>query len=158
MFLFEDGFLNTTAPFYLDLVTIYFAFLPFLLAFAIKYAVKKKYKEHFNLQSIILFFTLFVIMIFEVGVRISGGFVDFYKDSALVSYSFLLSFLLIHIVIALFSIAGWLYLYIYSYKLYKGNNIEEIKNKKHKKIGKYIFFSLTLTSYMGVAIYIFLFY
>lgn len=158
MFLLEQGFLNTKAPFFLDLITIYFAFLPILLAISIRFAIKKEYKKHLTSQSIILFFTLFMIIIFETGVRITGGFIEFSKESTLVSYSFLLSFLIIHIIIAIFSVAGWLYLYIYSYKLYKNNQMEKLKSSKHKKIGKYIFLCLTLTSYMGVAIYILLFF
>ena len=43
--LFSKGFLGTSAPFYLDLATVYFAVLPLLLAFSIYYAVKKEYKK-----------------------------------------------------------------------------------------------------------------
>ena len=69
-----EGFLGTTAPFYLDLATVYFAVLPLLLAFSIYYAVKKEYKKHFVSQAIILGTTLIIVVIFEIGVRISGGF------------------------------------------------------------------------------------
>lgn len=158
MFLLQQGFLNTKAPFFLDFITIYFAILPLLLAISILFAVKKQYKTHFISQSIILFFTLVLIIIFEIGVRITGGFIEFSKDVTTFSYSFLLTFLIIHIIIALFAVAGWLYLYIYSYKLYKNKDIESIKRTKHKKIGKWIFLSLSVSSYMGVALYYFLFY
>ncbi|MGP2655475.1 DUF420 domain-containing protein [Malaciobacter sp. WC5094] len=153
---FAAGFLGTKAFLFMDVVTIFFALLPFLLAYSIKLAVDKKYKLHFISQTIILVVTLIMVLIFEIGVRISGGFIEYAENSG-VSYDFLLIFLIVHIVIAIFAIAGWLYLYISSFKLFKKSGFKEFSNTAHKKIGKAIFASLTLTSIMGVSIYIFLF-
>jgi putative membrane protein len=140
----------------MDLITIYFALLPFLLALSIYYAVKKDYKKHFSSQAIILGVTLFVVIIFEIGIRVSGGFIEYSKDTD-ISYTFMLTFLIIHIIIAIASIAGWLYLFITSYIAYKKDKFKTIQSSKHKKIGKAIFLSLTISSIMGVCIYIFLF-
>lgn len=151
--LFSKGFLGTAAPFYLDLATVYFAILPFLLAFSILYAIKKEYKKHFISQAIILSITLVIVVIFEIGIRISGGFVEYSKYSN-ISYDFMLVFLIIHILIAIAAVGGWLFLFISSYKQYKRN---ELDGKKHKKMGKAIFIALTISSIMGVCIYLFLF-
>ena len=140
----------------MDLVTIYFALLPFFLAFSIFYAVKKDYKKHFSSQALLLFVTLFVVIVFEIGIRISGGFLEYSKDTN-ISYTFMLIFLIIHIIIAIASISGWLYLFITSFKAYKKDKFKAIQNTKHKRIGKAIFLSLTISSYMGVCIYSFLF-
>ena len=150
------GFLGTKAPMYMDLVTIYFALLPFLLAYTIYFAVKKEYNKHFISQAIVLAITLFVVIIFEIGVRVSGGFLEYSKSSG-VSYSFMLTFLLVHIIIAIASVSGWLYLFINSFISYKKNKFKSITNSNHKKIGKAIFLSLSISSIMGVCIYIFLF-
>lgn len=150
------GFLGTRAPMYMDLVTIYFALLPFFLALSIYYAVKKNYKKHFSSQVLLLSITLLVIIIFEIGIRISGGFIEYSKDTN-ISYTFMLVFLIIHIIIAIASIAGWLYLFTTSLKAYKKDKFKTIQNTKHKKIGKAIFLFLTISSYMGVCIYLFLF-
>lgn len=151
--LFSDGFLGTDAPFYLDLATVYFAILPFLLAFSIFFAIKKQYKKHFISQALILGVTLFIVVIFEIGIRISGGFIEYSKYSN-VSYDFMLVFLIIHILIAIAAVAGWLFLFISSYKQYKTNTLNATL---HKKIGKAIFASLTITSIMGIFMYLFLF-
>lgn len=151
-----QGFLGTKALFFMDLVTIYFALLPFLLAFSIKQAIKKEYKKHFFSQTIILIFTLVIVLIFEVGVRLTGGFLEYAKSSS-ISYDFLVLFLIVHIIIAILAVAGWLYLYISSYKQYKLSGFKSFKDSNHKKIAKAIFASLTLTSIMGVCIYLFLF-
>lgn len=151
--LFSTGFLGTSAPFYLDLVTVYFAILPFLLAFSIYFAVKKEYKKHFISQAIILGTTLTIVVIFEIGIRISGGFLEYSKYSN-ISFDFMLVFLSVHILIAIAAVGGWLFLFISSYKDYKNNSFD---GKKHRKIGKAIFVALTISSIMGICIYTFLF-
>ncbi len=153
---FETGFLGTKAPFYIDFITIYFAFLPFLLAYSISLAVKKELKKHFLSQAIILAITLIIVVIFEIGIRVSGGFLE-YSQHTSVSYNFMLIFLIIHIIIAIGSVSGWLYLFISSYKSYKKNHFSKIVGTKHKKIGKAIFLSLTISSIMGICMYLFLF-
>jgi putative membrane protein len=150
---FEKGFLGTSAPIYLDITTIYFAILPFLLAFSIYFAIKKEYKKHFFSQAIILGLTLIIVIIFEICIRISGGFLEYSRYSN-ISFEFMLVFLTIHILIAIAAIGGWLFLFISSYKDYKNNSFN---GNKHKKIGKAIFFALTISSIMGVFMYLFLF-
>ncbi len=151
--LFSKGFLGTDSAFYLDFATVYFAILPFLLAWSIFFAVKKEYKKHFVSQALILGITLIIVVIFEIGIRISGGFLEYSKASN-VSYDFMLVFLTIHILIAIAAIAGWLFLFISSIKQYKNNTFDA---NKHKKIGKAIFIALTISSIMGIFIYLFLF-
>lgn len=150
---FEKGFLGTTAPFYLDITTVYFATLPFLLAISIYFAIKKEFEKHFFSQAIILGITLVIVVIFEICIRISGGFLEYSKYSN-ISFDFMLVFLTIHILIAIAAVGGWLFLFISSYKDYKNNSFN---GKKHKKIGKAIFLALTISSIMGVFIYLFLF-
>lgn len=150
---FTEGFLGTKAPFYLDLATVYFAILPFLLAFSIYFAKQKMYEKHLVSQAIILGTTLFIIVIFEIGVRITGGFEEYSKASN-ISYDFMIVFLIIHILIAIAAVGGWLFLFISAYKDYVNHNFN---GKKHKKIGKAIFIALTVSSIMGIFIYLFLF-
>jgi putative membrane protein len=154
--LFSPGFLGTSAPFYIDFVTVYFTIFPLLMAFTIFLAIKKRYKEHFISQAILLTITIVITIIFEIGLRISGGFLEYAKESD-VSFNFMLTFLSIHIVIAVLALIGWVYLFISSLTNYRQNKLEVIKNSNHKKLGKLIFFSLTLSSLMGVFIYLFLF-
>ncbi|QKJ22789.1 DUF420 domain-containing protein [Poseidonibacter lekithochrous] len=152
----QAGFLGTEALLFLDIATVYFALLPIFLGISISYAIKKQYKKHFISQSIILAFTLILVIIFEIGVRLSGGFMEYAKSSS-VSYDFLVIFLIVHIIIAIGSVGGWLYLYISAFKEYRKNGLANFSMKNHKKIGKSIFATLTLSSIMGVMIYIFLF-
>ena len=150
------GFLGTKALFFMDVVTLYFALLPFLLALSIRFAIKKQYDLHFKSQFILLALTLFIVVVFEIGVRISGGFLEYAQHSSM-NYTFLFVFLIVHIVIAIAAVAGWIYLIISSYKDFKGYIKGSPFMPKHKLIARSIFGALTLTSLMGVLIYLFLF-
>ena len=77
-----------------------------------------------------------------------------YSKYSNISFDFMLVFLIIHIFIAIAAIAGWIFLFISSYKQYKRNELDGVK---HKKIGKAIFAALTITSIMGIFMYLFLF-
>ena len=66
----------------------------------IYFAVKKEYKKHFISQAIILGTTLTIVVIFEIGIRISGGFLEYSKYSN-ISFDFMLVFLSVHILIAI---------------------------------------------------------
>lgn len=153
MFL-EPGFLGTRAAFFMDMVTLYFALLPFLLGLSIRQAVIGNITLHFRSQILILLLTLVMVIIFELGVRISGGFMEYVKFSS-ISYDFFLIYMAVHIFVAMMSVAGWIYLIITSYKTYTKYGIDGMK--RHRRIGKWIFASLTLTSLMGCSIYLFLF-
>lgn len=151
---FEPGFLGTRAAFYMDLVTLYFAILPLLLGWSIRQAVVGNIPLHYRSQMVILALTIVMVLIFETGVRISGGFVEYVKFSA-ISYDFLLLFLVIHIFIALMAVGGWIYLMISSYRTYQSLGVSAMT--QHRRMGRWIFAALTLTSVMGCSIYLFLF-
>jgi len=151
---FEPGFLGTRAAFYMDVVTIYFAILPFLLGFSIRQAVVGNISFHIRSQIAILGLTVIMVLFFELGVRVSGGFVEYVKMSS-VSYNFLLLFLGVHIFIALLAVGGWIYLIITSSQTYRQEGKEGMG--KHRRMGRWIFGALTLTSLMGCSIYLFLF-
>ena len=154
--LFSPGFLGTSAPFYMDLVTIFFILFPILMAFSVLLAIKRKYKQHFISQAVLLVVTSIIVVIFEIGLRISGGFTEYAKGSD-VSYDFMLIFLTIHIVLAVISLMAWVYLFFISYKDYKKNLLHIIKGSNHKQMGELVFLGLSISSLMGVCIYLFLF-
>lgn len=151
---FEPGFLGTRAAFFMDLVTLYFAVLPILLGLSIRQAIIGNISFHYRSQIVILGLTVAMVILFELGVRITGGFSEYVKLS-LLSYDFLLLFLAVHILIALMSVGGWIYLIISSYRTYLRHG--KTAMGRHRRMGKWIFAAMTLTSAMGCSIYLFLF-
>ena len=152
--MFEAGFLGTKALMYMDIITIYFGFLPFLMAAAIYMAIKKRYKLHYKMQLSIFVLTLVVVAIFEVGVRISGGFSTFMQQSN-ADYLYMLIFLVVHVLIAILSVA------LYSILIYSSTQQYIFKKEpfasNHKKMGQVVFLGMMVTSIMGILIYYFLF-
>ncbi|MBU1659772.1 DUF420 domain-containing protein [bacterium] len=152
--MFEVGFLGTSSPFYMDFITLYFGLLPFLMGAAIFMAVKKQYELHYKMQLAIFIVTLIVVVIFEIGVRISGGFSAFMQESS-ANYSWMVSFLIVHILVAIASVIMWTILIYTAVKQYKLQTQSFVKS--HKKLGKIVYLGMSLTSAMGVLIYYFIF-
>ena len=154
--MFEIGFLSDKAPLFMDIVSLYFLILPLLLFFSINLAIKKKFLLHLKSQMAIFVFSMLIIVIFEIGVRVIGGFGEFLKDSS-IPYNFFIIFLILHIIIAIISVIGWIAMIIKSYTLYKQDGFNSEFFKTHKNYSKLLFIGITITSYSGVGIYIILF-
>lgn len=154
--LFEPGFFGTRAALFMDMVTIYFFLLPFLVIYSIRYAVKGRYKAHYISQVAILVLTMGMVVIFEVGVRITGGFFEFVKASP-VNYDFMVGFLLLHIAVAVVTVVAWLVLVARSLRAYKKEGIKSQFFKTHRTFARYVFVGISLTSIMGCMVYGFLF-
>lgn len=152
--MFELGFLGTRAPLYMDIVTLYFALLPFFLFVSIRFAIKKDFKKHYTSQIIIYLMTLVMVVIFEIGVRVDGGYLKYVQESS-TNQTFLSTFLIVHIIIALLSVIGWSILLVNSYKGYLKD--DSFNPTSHKRRAKLVTLGLFVTSLMGVSIYYFLF-
>jgi putative membrane protein len=153
---FAPGFFGTGAPVYLDVVTLYFALLPFLLAYAVRFAIRKEYAKHYRAQIAIFVLSLVIVVVFEVGVRLSGGFLEFAKGSSF-SLTFLSVFLGVHILIALLSVVLWVIVLYTSYREYKEGGDSALFARRHKRKAWVLFAGLCVTSLMGVTVYAFLF-
>ncbi|MBD3823692.1 MAG: DUF420 domain-containing protein [Epsilonproteobacteria bacterium] len=152
--MFETGFFGTQAPLYMDVVTLFFALLPILLGIGIVLAVKKNYETHYRFQLTTFIVTLLMVVLFEVGVRLSGGFA-LYVEQANVNATFLTLYLIAHILVALLSVIGWTILIYSAVKEYRLKAPAIVKS--HKKLGKLVFLGMSITSYSGVGVYYFLF-
>lgn len=151
--MFEAGFLGTRSFWFMDLVTLWFASLPFLMALAIALAMRKRYRTHMRLQILLFAVTLLMVVIFEVGVRFTGGFAA-YAEHSTISFAALATLLSVHILIAVVALTAWAWLLIDSLRRFRsgGGVIAE-----HKRYGKAVFIGMGMTSLLGVLIYLLLF-
>ncbi len=150
--MFELGFFGTKAPLYMDIITLYFTLLPFLMGSAIYMAIKKRYRLHKRMQTAIYVATLLIVALFEVGVRFSGGF-DFFMKHSNADYTYMIIFLIVHVIIAIVSVV------LYSVLIYnalKDSNIGA-EYLSHKKLGIIVYAGMSVTSIMGALIYYYLF-
>ncbi len=147
-YMFQTGFLGTRAPFFMDVVTIIVALLPFLIAGAIALARNKKYKYHAFAQMFIFTFSALVLVYFETGVRVGGGFGSFMQESR-VSHAFAYGVLIFHIAISIATVLIWTTQIFMAKKLLLLN--------KHRKYGFITFTGIVMTSLTGIWVYLLMF-
>jgi putative membrane protein len=151
--MFEKGFLGTDAPLYMDVATLYFSLLPLLLAGAIFLAVKKRLKAHAYLQLSLFVLTMVVVLFFEIGIRVDGG---YWADLTNTSFGKekMTIYMVVHILIALVSILAWGYQVIRSFKAFWSH---QPIFSNHKNVGRFVFAGMSITALMGVGVYWLLF-
>jgi len=154
--MFQEGFLGTRAPFFMDLVTLIVAFLPFLVLLAISMAKKKSYKLHAFTQTFIFIVSVIVVGYFEYGVRLGGGFNHFVEESN-TAHDYALWVLIIHIIIAILSMFFWTRTLIHASKSTKNHQLPGAFSVSHKKAGIYTFIGIFLTGFTGIWVYLLLF-
>ena len=154
--MFQEGFLGTRAPFFMDFVTIIVAFLPFLVLLAIGMAKKKSYKLHGFTQTLIFIVSVIVVGYFEYGVRLGGGFNSFMEESN-TAHDYVLWVLIIHIIIAVLSMFFWTKTLIQARKSTKSHKLPGSFSLSHKKAGIYTFIGIFLTGFTGIWVYLLLF-
>ncbi len=154
--MFETGFLGTRAPFFMDVVTIFFALVPFLVAISIYFAVRGKYLLHFRSQMATFVLSMLMVVVFEIGVRIDGGFNAYMQESTL-SYNGVLIYLVIHILFALATVVAWGITIYSSYKVFRQEGAGASYFREHKKRARWLFLAIIINSIMGVSMYPILF-
>lgn len=152
----ELGFLGSRAPLYMDVVAVIFFILPLLLFVSIRYAVKKEIKKHFISQVCIFIMMLLSVIVFEVGMRVAGGF-NSYLDASLVNKTFFTTFLIIHIITAIIVINTWSYQLITAIKAYRHGKLTGEVASSHRRIGKIVTIGILIVLFQAAAIYYMLF-
>ena len=154
-YMFEEGFLGTKAPFFMDLVTLIVAFLPLLVGVAISFAKKKNYGTHALVQSVIFVISVLIFGYFEYGVRLFGGYEALAKNTT-VSHNYLFIVLMIHIFISVITLGIWTSTIVKAKKDYHNGNLGAY-SASHKKAGFRTYIGITLTSLSGIWVYLLLF-
>jgi len=146
--MFEVGFLGTRAPLFMDIVTLVVALLPFLISINISFAKAKKYKLHAFAQRAVFVITIVVLVYFETGVRVGGGF-NAFMDGSGVSHNYAFFVLLFHIAVATVTIILW-FTAILKVKKFLVSGV-------HKVFGRIVFVGIVMTSLTGIWVYLILF-
>jgi len=154
--MFEVGFLGTRAPLFMDVVTIFFALTPFLVAYSIFLAVKGNYRLHLQTQLAVFVLAMVMVVVFEIGVRVDGGFNTYMHESSW-SYSAVLIYLITHILFALLTVVAWGITIYSAYKVYREEGYQSPYFKLHRKRARWVFLAITINSMMGVSLYPILF-
>lgn len=155
-YMFSNGFLGTRAPLFMDVVTLIVALLPLLIYTAIIFAKKRMFKLHAFAQNVIYVVSVIVVLYFEYGVRVGGGFDTFVNDAE-VSYTYALFVLVFHIAIAVATFAYWTLTLLKANSWMKQGLIPGKISSTHKLMAIKSFVGIVLTSATGIWVYISLF-
>jgi len=154
--MFELGFLGTRAPLFMDVVTLFFLAVPFMVGYSIFLAIQGKYQRHFTLQIAIFILSMVMVVVFEIGVRVDGGFNTYMQGSAL-SYNLVLIYLLVHILFALLTVVAWGITIYSSFKAYREEGPNAPFFKTHKKRARWVFLAIIINAILGTLMYPILF-
>jgi len=155
-YMFQEGFLGTRAPFFMDFVMIMVALLPLLVLISILFAKKKNYSAHGIAQTIIYIVAVIVVGYFEYGVRAGGGYKGFVQGSS-VSHNYAFYVLIFHIAVAIIGFVIWTHTLVTARKDSKKKTLPGLYSQAHKKAGKRAFIWILLTAVTGIWVYILLF-
>jgi putative membrane protein len=155
-YMFDDGFLGTGAPFFMDIVTLLVALLPLFVYSAILLAKRKFYKMHAMVQNGIYLLSIVVIGYFEAGVRYGGGFDTFVLGSG-VSHIYLSVVMIIHIIIATVTLFYWTLTIFKANKSFREKRLPGTASKEHLRVALKSFVGITFTAFSGIWVYLLLF-
>jgi len=155
-YMIQSGFLGTRAPFFMDSVVIIVALLPFLIGLGVWFARLKYHKLHYFFQTMLFVVTIVVLIYFEYGIKLGGGFYEYMKESS-IDLSFALSFLIFHIIIATITMIIWGRTIKIAFEDRKRRTLPGLYSKFHRKSSKLVAFFILLTSITGVGVYWILF-
>lgn len=147
-FMYGIGFFGTRAPMFMDIVSLIVAFLPFLMFGNILLAKMKKHKLHAKLQGFLYLFSVVVLVYFEIGVRIVGGFAKFMEESS-VGHNYAVFVLIFHIFISVVTLIIW------SLTIFQAK--KQLQLGKHKRFGYATFIGVILTTLTGGWVYMLMF-
>lgn len=155
-YMFAPGFLGTKAPVFMDVVTLIVALLPLLIYTSILLARNGRFAMHAASQVIIYIASVIVVLYFEYGVRMEGGF-NYFMQSSEANYTFSLFVLVLHVTIAVVTFVYW------SMTIFRGANWYQAKqlpgrySDTHRLMALKSFVGIVLTSFSGIWVYILLF-
>jgi len=155
-FIFQQGFLGTRAPLFMDIVSVIVALLPFLIFGAIGLAKSKNYEAHERVQKLLFIVTVIVVAFFEYGVRVEGGYKNLMEGSS-VGHNYFIYVLIFHIVISVVTLIIWVMTLYYAKRYKKLSTLPGPYSKAHKKAGQRTFIGIILTTLTGAWVYALLF-
>ena len=124
-----------------------------MIAVAVFLALKKLFKAHAYVQMALFVFTMVVVLYFELGIRLDGGYFAYIEKTSL-PRDYMSIYMAIHIFIAVVSILLWGYHIVRSFREYR---LKKSVYGNHKIVGRAVFAGISITSYMGVGLYWLLF-
>ncbi len=146
------GFLGTRADLLLDSVLLVFVAVPIGILYAIRLAADGRFLAHRKLQLALLMVMLGAVVVLELHIRF-GGVTAAVRQSSLDGTAVLITTFLVHLTIAIPSLASWTWLVKRSWSEFD-TTLPGVFSAGHKAWGRWTFIGVCLTSATGTALYV----
>ena len=145
------GFLGTRADALIDVAIVFLVLAPFLMAYALRLAARRRHREHRNLQAVLLAGAIVAVLMLEISLRF-GTAGEAYAASSLYGPSMVALFL-VHLTVAVPTFVIWCWLAVLSWRRFS-RTLPGPFGRRHSRLGKLTFVGLCLSSATGTGMYI----
>ena len=145
------GFLGTRADAFIDAGIVLLVVAPFLMAYALRLAARRRHRAHRNLQAGILGVTIVAVLMLEISIRF-GNAGEAYRASSLYGPA-MVGLFVVHLAVAVPTFVVWCGLAALSWRRFT-HTLPGPFGRRHRLWGKLAFVGLCLSSATGVAMYV----
>lgn len=151
-----DGFLGTPASLMLDVVVCSLVLVvPTLLASIYIAKFKRNFPLHKGIQLTLGIVLLIVVALFEIDMRLQGGFGVLAKDSAYMGTAFLKYLLAVHLCFSISTVFIWSFTYFMALKHFPNPIAPSEFSPKHKVMAWISVVDMIGTAITGLMVYYF---
>ena len=145
------GFLGTRADAFVDAAIVLLVVAPFLMAYALRLAARRRHRAHRNLQAGILGVAVVAVLMLETSIRF-GSAGEAYRASSLYGPA-MVGLFAVHLAVAVPTFVAWCWLAALSWRRF-AHTLPGPFGRRHRLWGKLAFVGLCLSSATGVAMYV----
>lgn len=146
------GFLGTRADVFMDLAMVFFVAAPFLMSYALRLAARGRYREHRNLQALLIVAGTVAVLLLEGSIRY-GGALAAYAQSAYYRSPLVNGLFTVHLWIAIPWFIGWWLLVGVSWRRFS-RVLPGGFSLRHRVLGLVTYAGMWLTCVTGTVLYI----
>ena len=145
------GFLGTRADAFIDAAIVLLVVAPFLMAYALRLAARRRHRAHRNLQAGILGAAVVAVLMLETSIRF-GSAGEAYRASSLYGPA-MVGLFAVHLAVAVPTFVAWCWLAALSWRRFT-HTLPGPFGRRHRLWGRLAFVGLCLSSATGVAMYV----
>ena len=146
------GFLGTRADALVDVSLVFFVAAPFLMAYALRLAARRRYRAHRRLQVGVLLAGAAAILLLEGSIRF-GHAAEAFSVSAFYGTASMAGLFWVHLAIAVPTFISWCVLAVLSWRRFS-RVLPGTFSPRHRRWGRLTYAGLWLTCVTGSALYV----
>jgi putative membrane protein len=152
--MFGPGFFHTRADLAMDIVMVSLVVIVPLLYASYRSAQKKQHARHRMLQVSLVILLFVAVSVFEVDLRLAGGFHQLVRESAFADTRVMALSLFIHLACSVSTAVLWITLTALSLKRMPIPFFSSSFAQSHRRLGRVGMIGMILTAVTGIELYV----